>query len=33
MTTPLFDAEGLFTDDNLYFFADHLEERSGAKRA
>ena len=31
MTTPQFDAEGLFTDDYLYFFADHLEERSDAE--
>jgi hypothetical protein len=26
MTTPQFDAEGLFGDDYLYFFAGHLEE-------
>ena len=31
MTQPQFDAEGLFTDDYLYFFADHLEERSDAE--
>ena len=31
MTTPQFDAEGLFGDDYLYFFAGHLEERSDAE--
>ena len=28
MTDPQFDAEGLFDDDYLYFFADALDERS-----
>jgi SAM-dependent methyltransferase len=31
MTTPQFDAEGLFGDDYLYFFAGHLEERGDAE--
>ena len=30
MTEPVFDAEGLFTDDYLYFFAGQLEERGDA---
>lgn len=31
MTEPVFDAEGLFDDDYLYFFADTLEERGDAE--
>jgi SAM-dependent methyltransferase len=31
MNTHQFDAEGLFGDDYLYFFASHLEERSDAE--
>ena len=31
MTTPPFDAEALFGDDYLCFFADHLDERSDAE--
>jgi hypothetical protein len=31
MTESAFDAGGLFDDDYLYFFANPLEERSGAE--
>lgn len=31
MTEPAFDAEGLFGDDYLYFFADHLDARGDAE--
>ncbi|MGE5135633.1 MAG: SAM-dependent methyltransferase [Gemmatimonadota bacterium] len=31
MTEPVFDAEGLFGDDYLYFFAGPLEERGDAE--
>lgn len=31
MTEPVFDAEGLFGDDYLYFFASQLEERADAE--
>jgi SAM-dependent methyltransferase len=31
MPEPVFDTEGVFDDDYLYFFADALEERSNAE--
>ncbi|MBO2448504.1 class I SAM-dependent methyltransferase [Actinomadura barringtoniae] len=31
MSEPIFDAEGMFDDDYLYFFADALKERSDAE--
>jgi cyclopropane fatty-acyl-phospholipid synthase-like methyltransferase len=31
LTTPHFDAENVFGDDYLYFFAGHLEERNYAE--
>ena len=31
MTEPVFDTEGVFDEDYLYFFADGLEERSDAE--
>ncbi|GAA2833368.1 SAM-dependent methyltransferase [Nonomuraea rubra] len=31
MSEPTFDAENLFDDDYLYFFADHLDARSDAE--
>jgi cyclopropane fatty-acyl-phospholipid synthase-like methyltransferase len=31
MSVPEFDAQGVFDDDYLYFFADDLEERSGTE--
>ncbi|TDD05394.1 class I SAM-dependent methyltransferase [Nonomuraea deserti] len=31
MSEPRFDAEGLFDDDYLYFFAEHLDARSDAE--
>ncbi len=31
MTEPVFDAEGLFGDDYLYFFASQLEDRADAE--